>query len=52
MNMHNPPKPGGNGAEPGRKRPRRTPKGRQLDVAAHERGARAAGRRASAGAIC
>jgi len=36
MNLHNPPKLGGNGAEPGRKRPRRTPKGRQLDVAAHE----------------
>src|SRR6185295_2700036 len=38
MNIHNPPKtppsPGGNGA--GRRRPRRTPKGRQVDPQALE----------------
>jgi NADH:ubiquinone oxidoreductase subunit F (NADH-binding)/NADH:ubiquinone oxidoreductase subunit E len=35
MNVQNPPRAGGNGAEPrGRKKPRRTPKGRQLDPAA------------------
>ena len=39
MNIHNPPKPGTNGANPpdgGRKRPRRTPKGRQVDLVAVE----------------
>src|SRR4029079_6822118 len=39
MNIHNPPKSGTNGANPpegGRKRPRRTPKGRQVDLAALE----------------
>jgi len=38
MNIHNPPKGSngaeGNGANPGRKRPRRTPKGRQVDLEA------------------
>jgi NADH:ubiquinone oxidoreductase subunit F (NADH-binding) len=36
MNIHNPPTPEGNGAAPGRKRPRRTPKGRQVDPRALE----------------
>src|SRR5262245_27240083 len=38
MNIHNPPEGGGSGAQPqGRKRPRRTPKGRQIDpIAAAE----------------
>jgi len=33
MNMHNPPRPNGDGAEP-RRKPRRTPKGRQIDPTA------------------
>jgi formate dehydrogenase len=36
MNVHNPPQPEGNGAQPRRNRPRRTPKGRQVDPAALE----------------
>jgi NADH:ubiquinone oxidoreductase subunit F (NADH-binding) len=36
MNMHNPPQSGGNGADPGRRRPRRTLKGRQVDPRALE----------------
>jgi formate dehydrogenase beta subunit len=39
MNIHNPPKPGADGANPpagGRKKPRRTPKGRQVDPVALE----------------
>jgi NADH:ubiquinone oxidoreductase subunit F (NADH-binding)/NADH:ubiquinone oxidoreductase subunit E len=31
MNVQNPPRVGGNGAEPRRRKPRRTPKGRQVD---------------------
>jgi len=38
MNIHSPPQPGADGANPrgGRKRPRRTPKGRQVDPVALE----------------
>jgi NADH:ubiquinone oxidoreductase subunit F (NADH-binding) len=36
MNVQIPPKAGGNGATPGRKRPRRTLKGRQVDPGARE----------------
>ncbi len=39
MNMHNPPNSGANGANPpagGRRKPRRTPKGRQIDLVALE----------------
>src|SRR6185312_13201582 len=36
MNVHNPPRPEGNGTEPRRNRPRRTPKGRQVDPVALE----------------
>ena len=31
MNIQNPPRFGGNGAEPRNRKPRRTPKGRQID---------------------
>ncbi len=31
MNVQNPPRLGGNGAEPRGRKPRRTPKGRQID---------------------
>ena len=31
MNVQNPPRAGGNGAEPRGRKPRRTPKGRQID---------------------
>ena len=34
MNVQNPPRPPGNGAEPRNRKPRRTPKGRQVDPAA------------------
>ncbi|MBM3530766.1 MAG: NADH-quinone oxidoreductase subunit F [Alphaproteobacteria bacterium] len=34
MNIHNPPGAGGNGSQPQSRRPRRTPKGRQVDPAA------------------
>src|SRR3954462_15127317 len=36
MNVQNPPRFGGNGAEPRRRKARRTPKGRQIDPAAAE----------------
>ncbi|MGZ5803049.1 MAG: NAD(P)H-dependent oxidoreductase subunit E [Rhizomicrobium sp.] len=36
MNVHSTPKPNGSGAEPRRNRPRRTPKGRQVDPIALE----------------
>ena len=34
MNVQNPPRSGGNGAEPRGRKPRRTPKGRQVDPTA------------------
>src|SRR5262245_38567682 len=36
MNIQNPPRPNGNGAAPQRRKPRRTPKGRQVDPKAAE----------------
>jgi formate dehydrogenase len=36
MNIQNPPRPAGNGAEPRGRKPRRTPKGRQVDPKAAE----------------
>ena len=39
MNIQNPPQTGGNGAAPRGRKPRRTPKGRQVDPAGARRGA-------------
>ena len=51
MNVQNPPRFGGNGAEPRGRKPRRTPKGRQVDPQALDE-VRRCSATARASAIC